>query len=135
MIDLATLTGAQVVALGDKIAGLMGSDDGLVKDVAEAAAEAGEQVWHLPLPREYADHLKSTVADFKNIGRPGQAGTLIGGLFLKEFTGGVPWAHLDIAGPAFSEDGDNFYTAKGGTGVGVRTLVRFLQRRSDSRLA
>jgi leucyl aminopeptidase len=127
MIDLATLTGAQIVALGPAIAGLMGSDDGLVAQLEQAAEQAGERVWHLPLPEEYADHLRSEVADLRNIGRPGQAGTLVAGLFLKEFTAGIPWAHLDIAGPAFSEDGDGFYTAKGGTGVGVRTLVAFLQ--------
>lgn len=132
MIDLATLTGGQIVALGNKIAGLMGNDEALVDALEAAASEAGEQVWHLPLPAEYADQLKSEVADFKNIGRPGQAVTLVAGLFLKEFTGGVPWAHLDIAGPAFSEDGDSFYTAKGGTGMGVRTLVRYLQQRSGA---
>jgi leucyl aminopeptidase len=130
MIDVATLTGAQITSLGMRIAGLMGSDDALVAEVAEAAAAAGERVWHLPLPEDYAEQLRSEVADFKNIGKPGQAGTLIAGLFLKEFTAGLPWAHLDIAGPAFTEEGDGFYTAKGGTGAGVRTLVRFLQNRS-----
>jgi leucyl aminopeptidase len=131
MVDIATLTGAQVVALGKKIAGLMGSDDALVTEIAAAAEAAGEQVWRLPLPHEYAEQLKSEVADLKNIGKPQQAGTLIGGLFLKEFAGDVPWAHLDIAGPAFSEEGDGFYTAKGGTGMGVRTLLRFLLDRSE----
>jgi leucyl aminopeptidase len=130
MIDLATLTGAQIVALGPKISGLMGSDEALVTEVRAAAERAGEQVWHLPLPAEYAEQLRSEVADFKNIGKPGQAGTLIAGLFLKEFTDGVPWVHLDIAGPAFTEEGDGFYLSKGGTGVGVRTLLRFLQARS-----
>ena len=126
MIDLATLTGAQIVALGTQICGLMGTDDALIEELEQAASAAGERVWHLPLPQDYAEHLRSEVADLRNIGRPGQAGTLVAGLFLKEFTAGIPWAHLDIAGPAFSEDGDGFYTAKGGTGFGVRTLVRFL---------
>jgi leucyl aminopeptidase len=126
MIDLATLTGAQIVALGTQICGLMGTDDALVGELQQAAAAAGERVWHLPLPEDYAEHLRSEVADLRNIGRPGQAGTLVAGLFLKEFTAGIPWAHLDIAGPAFSEDGDSFYNAKGATGFGVRTLVRFL---------
>ncbi len=130
MIDLATLTGAQIVALGNKIAGLMGNDDALVAEVRAAAEAAGEQVWHLPLPDEYADHLKSEVADYKNIGRPQQAGTLVAGLYLRNFVGDVPWAHLDIAGPAFTEEGDGWYTAKGGTGMGVRTLIALLRARS-----
>ncbi|MGH8898910.1 MAG: leucyl aminopeptidase [Egibacteraceae bacterium] len=130
MINIATLTGAQVVALGTKIAGLMGTDDRLVEALRAAADAAGELVWPLPLHAEYADQLKSEVADLKNIGKPGQAGTIIAGLYLKEFTGSVPWAHLDIAGPAFTEEGDSYYTAKGGTGVGVRTLVRYLQARA-----
>lgn len=130
MIDLATLTGAQIVALGNKISGIMGTDDGLVDALRAAADTAGELVWPLPLHAEYAKQLESEVADLKNIGKAGQAGTIIAGLFLKEFTGEVPWAHFDIAGPAFSEDGDSYYTPKGGTGVGVRTLVRYLQTRT-----
>jgi leucyl aminopeptidase len=129
MIDLATLTGAQVVALGSKIAGLMGTDDALVDALRAAADAAGELVWPLPLHAEYADMLRSEVADLKNIGKGGQAGAIIGGLYLKEFTNGLPWAHLDIAGPAFTEDGDGYYTAKGGTGAGVRLLVRYLESR------
>ncbi len=130
MIDVATLTGAQIVALGQRIAGLMGNDDALVDEIRTAATAAGEQVWHLPLPPEYDEHLKSEVADLRNIGRPMQAGTLVAGLYLQRFVGDVPWAHLDIAGPAFSEDGDGWYTPKGATGMGVRTLVRLLQSRS-----
>ena len=130
LIDLATLTGAQIVALGSAIAGLMGNDDDLIAEVRAAADSAGERVWPLPLPDEYADHLKSEVADLKNIGKPMQAGTLIGGLYLRHFVGDVPWAHLDIAGPAFTEEGDRWYTPKGGTGMGVRTLLEFLRARS-----
>ena len=130
IIDLATLTGAQIVALGNRIAGLMGNNDALIGEVRDAAEEAGEQVWHLPLPDEYADHLKSEVADFKNIGKPMQAGTLIGGLYLRNFVGDVPWVHLDIAGPAFTEEGDGWYTPKGGTGMGVRMLLTLLAARS-----
>ena len=129
MIDLATLTGAQVVALGKKIAGLMGTDQALVDALRAAADATGELVWPLPLHADYADQLRSEVADLKNVGKPGQAGSIIGGLFLKEFTNGVPWAHLDIAGPAFTEDGDSFYTAKGGTGAGVRLLLHYLTAR------
>ena len=129
MIDLATLTGAQIIALGNDIAAVMGTDDLLVEALESAAAGAGERIWRLPLPDDYADQLKSDVADLQNIGKGRAAGTIIGGLFLKEFTGEVAWAHLDIAGPAFTEEGDAFTAAKGGTGMGVRTLVRYLQSR------
>ena len=130
MIDLATLTGAQIVSLGMKIAAIMGTDEGLLDEVRAAATAAGEQVWPLPLPDEYEDHLKSEVADFKNIGKPMQAGTIIGGLYLRKFVGEVPWVHMDIAGPAFTEEGDAYYTPKGGTGAGVRTLLELLSTRS-----
>ncbi len=125
IVDLATLTGAQVVALGKKIAGLMGNDEGLVERVRAAAERAGEAAWPLPLPDDYRSHLDSEIADLKNIGNQGQAGTLVAGLFLKEFVDEVPWAHLDIAGPARSE-ADEGYVAKGGTGFGVRTLVELV---------
>jgi leucyl aminopeptidase len=130
MIDVATLTGAQVVALGTKVSGIMGTDEALVDGLLDAAKAAGEPLWELPLVAEYRDHLKSTVADMKNIGRAGEAGTIIAALFLKEFTDGLPWAHLDIAGPSFTEEGDAFITAKGATGAPVRTLVRYLQSRA-----
>ena len=125
IVDIATLTGAQVVALGKKIAGLMGNHDGLIDQVRGAAERAGEPVWPLPLPDDYRPHIDSEVADIKNIGNPAQAGTLIAGLFLKEFVGDVPWAHLDIAGPARA-DCDEDYLVRGGTGYGVRTLVEFV---------
>jgi leucyl aminopeptidase len=131
MIDVATLTGAQVVALGSRVSGVMGTDQELVDALLGAAKEVGEGLWQLPLPVEYRDHLKSTVADMKNIGKPGEAGTIVAGLFLKEFTDGLPWAHLDIAGPAFTDEGDAFYTGRGATGAPVRTLVRFLQSRAS----
>ena len=122
VIDLATLTGAVVTALGEKVAGLMGSDDAWISQVRDAADRAGERVWHLPLPEEYRRNLDSEVADLRNISSGGGAGTLTAGLFLKEFVGSRPWAHLDIAGTARSsaEDGE---VAKGGTGFGVRTLL------------
>ncbi len=125
IVDVATLTGAQVVALGKKIAGLMGNDEGLVQRVRDAAERAGEDVWPLPLPRQYRSQLDSEVADLKNIGSRGQAGTLVAGLFLQEFVDGVPWAHLDIAGPARSEANDGYVT-KGGTGFAVRTLLELV---------
>jgi leucyl aminopeptidase len=121
IVDLATLTGACMVALGPSIAGLMG-DGEWISQVREAADRAGERVWPLPLPPDYRKQLDSPVADMKNIG--GQyGGSLTAGLFLKEFVAdGIPWAHLDIAGPAFldAEDGEN---PKGATGFGVRLLV------------
>jgi len=122
IIDLATLTGAVTTALGDKIAGLMGTNDGWVAQVRAAAERSGERVWHLPLPEEYRRNLDSDIADLRNISSGGGAGTLTAGLFLKEFAGSAPWAHLDIAGTARSslEDGE---TSKGGTGFGVRLLV------------
>jgi leucyl aminopeptidase len=126
IVDIATLTGAQVVALGRKVAGLMGSHDGVMDQVRAAADRAGEPVWPLPLPEEYRCHIDSDVADIKNMGKPGEAGTLAAGLFLREFVGEVPWAHLDIAGPARS-DSDDGYLPKGGTGFGVRTLVEFVR--------
>ena len=127
ILDLATLTGACVVALGRRIAGLMGNHDGWVDQVRKAAERAGEPVWPLPLPDEYRKQLDSEVADVKNIGGGRHGGALTAGLFLKEFVGDVPWAHLDIAGPARSEEEDA-YLAKGGTGFGVRTVVELLAR-------
>jgi leucyl aminopeptidase len=125
VIDLATLTGACMVALGDKIAGLMGNDDAWVEQVRAAADRAGELVWHLPLPTEYRKLLDSEVADLRNVGSAPHGGALTAGLFLKEFAGDVPWAHLDIAGPARAS-GDDAYVTKGGTGFGVRTLVELV---------
>ena len=124
IIDLATLTGACVVALGPQVAGIMGNDRGLVGRLIACGRRAGEPLWELPLVKDYRDEMKSTIADVKNVG--GQyAGTITGALFLQEFVEGTPWAHLDIAGPAFAEK-DLPWTPKGGTGFGVRTLVSFL---------
>jgi leucyl aminopeptidase len=127
MIDLATLTGGQIVALGNRVAAVMGTSDALLDALLAAGAAAGEPLWRLPLYHEYREHLRSEVADLKNIGRPRQAQTIVAGLFLKEFAGDVPWAHLDIAGPAFDDDGDGGLIPKGATGFGVRTLVRYLE--------
>ncbi len=122
IIDLATLTGAQIVALGTEICALMSNSASFRVQVLDAAERAGEDFWHLPLPKKYRRHLDSAVADMKNIGLPGQAGTCIAGLFLEEFVGGRPWVHLDIAGPAFTSADEGIIT-KGGTGVAVRTLI------------
>ncbi len=128
IVDLATLTGAAVVALGPSIAGLMGDDDDLLDALALAAEDAGEPVWHLPLPEEYDRWLESPIADVDNLGRASGAGALVAGLFLRRFAGDVPWAHLDIAGPAFRSPEDaGGHQPEGGTGFGVTTLVHFLQ--------
>ncbi|MCY3861137.1 MAG: leucyl aminopeptidase [bacterium] len=122
IVDLATLTGACMVALGPKVAGLMGNNTAWTDQLADAAERTGERVWRLPLPDDYKAQLDSSVADMKNIGGP-HGGALTAGLFLSNFVEeGIPWAHLDIAGPAFTdtEDGE---TAKGGTGFGVRMLL------------
>jgi leucyl aminopeptidase len=125
LIDLATLTGACRVALGNLVAGVMGNDQPLVDRLVAAGRAAGEPLWQLPLVREYRDDLKSAIADLKNVGGS-EAGCIIGGLFLQEFVDGVPWAHLDIAGPAFTEK-DLAHAPRGGTGYGVRLLVRYLR--------
>jgi leucyl aminopeptidase len=122
IIDLATLTGACMVALGDKVAGLMGNDESWIGQVRAAAERAGEAVWPLPLPDDYRKLLDSEVADLRNISSGSYGGALTAGIFLSEFAGKVPWAHLDIAGPARAGS-DDAYVQKGGTGFGVRTLV------------
>lgn len=126
IIDLATLTGACMVGLGERIAGLMGNHSGWRTQVTQAADRAGERVWSLPLPDDYRSFLDSSVADLKNIG-PRYGGALTAGLFLREFVpGSVPWAHLDIAGPAWVDEEEGI-NAKGGTGFGVRTLLALLE--------
>ncbi len=126
IIDLATLTGACVIALGSQIAGLLGNDDVLIRQVQAAGRRAGEALWPLPLPTGYHSHIDSEIADMKNIGATGQAGTISAALLLEEFVGDVPWVHLDIAGPAWSEQ-DQGLVRKGATGFGVRTLLSLLE--------
>ncbi len=124
MINLATLTGACMVALGTEVAGIFSNDQALAEALIRAGKESGEKLWQLPLVKEYRDELKSSVADMKNIGGS-YGGAITAALILQEFVDGVPWAHLDIAGPAFAEK-DMLTSPKGGTGFGVRTLLRFL---------
>lgn len=126
IIDLATLTGACLVALGLLYSGLMGNDEDLQNKILKSGQFTGENLWRLPLPEEYREELKSPVADLKNIGGL-YAGTLTAGLFLEHFAKGVKWAHLDIAGPAWT-DRPLPYTPRGGTGVMVRTLAHFLKQ-------
>jgi leucyl aminopeptidase len=124
IVDLATLTGACVVALGPLCSGLFANDQALADRVLRAAEAAGERVWQLPLIDDYREHLKSDVADFNNVG-PRGGGAITAGLFLSEFAGDTPWAHLDIAGPAFVEK-DTPTGPKGATGTPVRTLLAYL---------
>jgi leucyl aminopeptidase len=125
IIDVATLTGAAVVALGRGIGALFGTDQDLIERVQEAGASAGEPMWPMPLPDEYADHFDSVGADMKNMGRAGEAGSIAAALLLARFVGDVPWAHLDIAGPARSGESSGYLT-KGATAFGVRTLLGLL---------
>ena len=124
VVDMATLTGACVVALGPLCSGLFANDQALADRLLAAAETAGERVWQLPLIDEYREHLKSDVADLNNVG-PRGGGAITAGLFLKEFAGDRPWAHLDIAGPAFVEK-DTPLAPKGGTGCAVRTILTYL---------
>lgn len=126
IIDLATLTGACMVALGEEITGLMSNNDELSSKLLEASASVGEKMWRLPLEKNYRKLLKSEVADMQNIGAR-WGGALTAGLFLEEFVDKTPWAHLDIAGPAYAEREIDPYTRKGATGHGVRTLLSYLK--------
>jgi len=125
IIDVATLTGAQITALGDRVAAVFSNDDTLAEKVIAAGARAGEPFWRLPLVASYRPKIDSEVADLKNVASGGGAGSIIAALFLQEFVDGTLWAHLDIAGPAWS-DGDDSWLVKGGTGWGTRTLLQFL---------
>jgi leucyl aminopeptidase len=129
VLDIATLTGAQILALGDRVAAVMGSDD-VRAEVVAAAGRAGEQAWPMPLPDELKAGLASKVADLANVSSDRAGGMLTAGIFLREFAGSTPWAHLDIAGPSFNDRAEHGYTPKGGTGYGVRTLLAFLESRA-----
>jgi leucyl aminopeptidase len=128
IIDVATLTGAQITALGARTTGVMANDDALRAEVVAASDTAGEQSWPMPLPAELRGGLDSAVADLRNIGDAQQGGgMLVAGVFLREFVpAGQPWAHLDIAGPSYNEGAPHGYTPRGGTGAAVATLIQFL---------
>ena len=128
MVDLATLTGACVVALGGVCAGVMGTNQDLISKLLESGTATGERLWQLPFFREYHEQIKSEFADVRNLGIiRREAGAITAGAFLAAFVEKTPWAHLDIAGTSWSEC-DIDYTKKGGTGFGVRLLVHFLER-------
>jgi len=130
VLDIATLTGAIVVALGHTATGVMGTDDRLIEEVRGAGERAGERVWPLPLWDEYRELMKSDIADVKNAGgRP--AGSISAGWFLREFVDGFPWAHLDIAGTAYT-DREDATRVKGPTGIGVRLFSEFVLGRQDT---
>jgi leucyl aminopeptidase len=134
VIDLATLTGAVVVALGHHAIGMMGNDPKLTAEIQKAGDETGERVWPLPLWEEYFNQIKSDVADLKNTGgRPG--GTITAALFLKQFVGETPWVHLDIAGTSWNGEGGRPYIPKGSTGVGLRLLIQYLTNLSKRQKA
>ena len=125
-IDLATLTGACVVALGAEAIGLMTKDERLASRINQAGKATYERVWRLPLWDEYREQLKSDVADIKNVTDTGQAGTITAAKFLEEFAQGMPWAHLDIAGTAWA-DREKPYIPRGAVGLGVRLLIKLME--------
>ncbi|HKZ79246.1 MAG TPA: leucyl aminopeptidase [Pyrinomonadaceae bacterium] len=126
IVDMATLTGAVSIALGDVNAAVLGTDQALIDEVIGAGREVGEKFWQLPLDKEYSKQIKSDIADIKNVGGR-KAGTITAAAFLKEFAEGVSWAHLDIAGTAWGDEAKP-YRAKGPTGMPVRTLINIVRR-------
>ncbi len=130
-VDVATLTGAARVALGDKVAAVFGSDSDVAARILEAASRAGEDFWEMPLYRDYRKSIDSDIADIKNVSSTRYGGAIVAALFLAEYAGDGPWAHLDVAGPARSREtlGDQ---VKGASGVGVRTLVELARKMSQS---
>src|SRR5690606_18162641 len=127
IIDMATLTGAVIVALGDQNTGVMGNDQELVDVLIKCGKDAGEGFWQLPLSAEYSKQIRSDIADIKNIGPRGKAGTIMGAVFIQEFIDKAKWAHLDIAGTAWY-DSVRPFQAKGPTGVAIRTLLNYIER-------
>ncbi|HEX8852770.1 MAG TPA: leucyl aminopeptidase [Pyrinomonadaceae bacterium] len=126
VIDMATLTGAVSIALGDVNTGIMGTDQQLIDEFIDAGREVGEKFWQLPLDKEYSKQIKSDIADIKNVGGR-KAGTITAAAFIKEFAEGLSWAHLDIAGTAWGDEAKPF-RSKGPTGVAVRTLLHYIER-------
>jgi leucyl aminopeptidase len=130
IIDLATLTGAVSIALGDVNTAILGTDQQLIDEFVESGREVGEKFWQLPLDKDYSKQIKSDIADIKNVGGR-KAGTITAAAFIKEFTEGTPWAHLDIAGTAWGDEAKPF-RSKGPTGVAVRTLINFIERAAQN---
>jgi leucyl aminopeptidase len=133
MVDVATLTGAQIVALGMRTTGVMANDDAWRADVVRAWDSAGEDAWPMPLPKELRKGLDSPIADMANVPQAGNrdGGMLVAGHYLAAFVpSGLPWAHLDIAGPSWNAREPYGYTPKGATGVAVRALVTLLEQQA-----
>ncbi|MDP6613163.1 MAG: leucyl aminopeptidase [Candidatus Hydrothermarchaeota archaeon] len=130
IVDIATLTGACVIALGNVASGLLGNDEGLKRGLKKAGEATGERVWELPLWKEYEEQIESDVADIKNVGGK-DGGAITAASFLNKFVEGSAWAHIDIAGTAWNEK-DKPYAPKGATGIGVRLLIEFLRRREGT---
>ncbi len=131
IVDVATLTGAAFRAIGKRASAIFANDDDLLRQLLSAADAAGEAAWHLPLWEDLRENLESDVADLDNLGRGDEAGATMAALFLREFVDGTPWAHLDIAGP-FWQDEDRYHLPRHGTGVAVRTLLRWLEAADGS---
>lgn len=128
VVDIATLTGAQIVALGSRVFAVMSNDDTVREEIVSSATAEGEASWPMPLPSEMRSGLDSAIADIANISNATGGGMLSAGLFLQEFIEeGNKWAHLDVAGPSFNQGGPHGYTPKGATGAGTRTLVRIAE--------
>ena len=127
IVDMATLTGAVIIALGDQNTGIMGNDQDFVNEIIETGKEVGENFWQLPLSKEYSNGIKSDIADIKNIGPRGKAGTIMGAVFIQEFIDKAKWAHLDIAGTAWSDE-NKPHQGKGPTGVAIRTLLKLVEK-------
>ncbi len=130
VVDVATLTGSIIMALGEEMAGLFANDEGLVKDLMGASEKTGEQLWRMPLNPDYKESLRSDFGDLLNTGGR-DAGAMKAGLFLQEFVGTTPWAHIDLAGPAYVTRPKHYWPTKA-TGYGVRLLLEFLERRAGS---
>ena len=132
IIDLATLTGAIVIALGQGVTGVFGTQDAMTTRLLAAADAAGEPMWRMPLHDDYKEGLRSDVADLNNVSSQRGGGSIVAALFMRDFTGGLPWIHLDIAGTAFSER-EWALGPKGGTGSALRTLLAYLTRAGGKR--
>ena len=127
IVDMATLTGAVIIALGEYNTAVLGNDQELINEIIECGKEVGENFWQLPIGKEYSKMIKSDIADIKNIGAGRKAGTIVGAVFIQEFVNKAKWAHLDIAGTAWSDDVKP-HQAKGPTGIAIRTLLKLVER-------
>jgi leucyl aminopeptidase len=126
IVDMATLTGAVIIALGDLNTAVLGNDQELVDEIIACGKEVGENYWQLPISTEYSKLIKSDIADIKNIGGGRKAGTIIGAVFIQEFVKNAKWAHLDIAGTAWA-DNEKPHQAKGPTAIALRTLLKLVE--------